>query len=181
MLFDGWMDLGRVFFFGVTAYIALVFFLRLSGKRTLSKMDTFDFVITTALGSALAQVVISKGSALSTGLAAFAVIIGLQFVATWLSKHSHFVRGLIKDEPTLIYFRGEFMEAAMKRERVSADEILAAVRSFGIASLEDVEAVVLEADSSFSVVSHAGDGKTNSALLNVAQVRPGTDEPVSTA
>jgi uncharacterized membrane protein YcaP (DUF421 family) len=181
MFFDGWMELVRVLVFGVAAYVALVFFLRLSGKRTLSKMDTFDFVITTALGSALAQVVISKNGALATGLAAFAVIIGLQFVATWLSKHYRFFRGLIKDEPTLIYFRGEFMEAAMRREHVSADEILAAVRSSGYASLEDVEAVVLEADSSFSVIRRAEDGKTNSSLLNVSQVRPDSDEPVSTA
>lgn len=179
MLFGGWGELGRVLVFGVVAYVGMVFFLRLSGKRTLSKMDTFDFVITTALGSALAQVVLSRDGALSTGLAAFAVIIGLQFVVTWCSHHSALVRRLIKDEPTLLYFRGEFLQAAMRREHVPEIEILAAVRGYGIASLEDVEAVVLEADSNFSVIRRA-EGKTNSALLDVAQVRPGSDEPART-
>jgi uncharacterized membrane protein YcaP (DUF421 family) len=173
MLFDNWSELLRVAVFGVVAYVALVFFLRLSGKRTLSKMDAFDFVITTALGSALAQVVMSKQSALSTGLAAFAVIVGLQYVATKLSKRSRFVRGLIKDEPVLLYFRGEFLRDAMRRERVPVTEIYAAVRSSGFAALEEVEAVVLEADSSFSVVRRIEDGSTNSALMDVAQVRDG--------
>jgi uncharacterized membrane protein YcaP (DUF421 family) len=179
MFFDGWSELGRVLLFGVVAYAGMVLFLRMSGKRTLSKMDAFDFVITTALGSALAQVVLSKDGALATGLAAFAVIIGLQYVATTLSKRSHFVRRLIKDEPVLLYFRGEFLREAMRREHVPAMEIYAAVRSAGVAALEEVEAVVLEADSSFSVVRKAEDGRADSSLIDVAQVKGG--RPVHTA
>jgi len=173
MLFDSWPELGRVFLFGVVAYVAMVLFLRLSGKRTLSKMDVFDFVITTALGSALAQVVLSKDGVLTSGLAAFAVIIGLQWVAMKLSQRSRFVRGLIKDEPALLYFRGEFLREAMRREHVPDEEIYAAVRSSGFASLEEVEAVVLEADSSFSVVRRLDEGETDSALRDVAEVKDG--------
>lgn len=85
MFFDSWQGLGRVVVVGILAYAALVFFLRVSGKRTLTKMNAFDLVVTVALGSTLATVLLSKDVALAEGLIAFAVLIALQFAVTWLS------------------------------------------------------------------------------------------------
>jgi uncharacterized membrane protein YcaP (DUF421 family) len=166
MFFDGWQALGRTIIVGVIAYITLVFFLRISGKRTLSKMDPFDFVITTALGSALAQVVLSKDVALVRGLLGFAVIVGLQYAVTVLSKRSVAVRHLIKDEPALLFYEGEFLRATMKREHVPEIEILAAAREHGFAAMEDVLAVVLEADSDLSVLKKP-ESKSESAMADV--------------
>jgi len=60
MLFDSWTGLGRVLLVGVLAYSALVLTLRVSGKRTLTKLNAFDLVVTVALGSTLATVLLSK-------------------------------------------------------------------------------------------------------------------------
>lgn len=167
MFFDNWWELWRTIVVGVLAYLGLVFFLRISGKRTLSKMDSFDFVITTALGSALAQVVLSKDVALLKGLLGFAIIIGLQVIATELSKLSPTIRHLIKSEPTLLFYKGQFQRRAMRHERVPEIEILAAIRMGGISSIEDVEAVVLEADSNFSVIKSVNN-ESHSALADVS-------------
>lgn len=67
MLFQGWAGLLRTLAVGVLAYSALVVVLRVSGKRTLSKMNAFDFVVTVALGSTLASTLLSKGVALAEG------------------------------------------------------------------------------------------------------------------
>ena len=117
---------------GVLAYLAVVFFLRLSGKRTLSMMDPFDFVITTALGSTLAQTILTKEVTLLDGLAAFAVLIGLQFVVTWMAVHSRLVRRLIKPQPKLLFYRGEFLKEVMNHEHIHEVEILAACDHYGI-------------------------------------------------
>src|ERR1051325_7886656 len=103
MFFQGWAAVGRVFVLGVLAYITVVLFLRLSGKRTLSMMDPFDFVITTALGSTLAQTILTREVTLMDGLASFLVLIGLQFVVTWLGVHFRFVRRLVKPQPKLLF------------------------------------------------------------------------------
>ena len=58
--FDTWFGLIRVVVIGVAAYAALVMLLRVSGKRTLGKMNAFDLVVTVALGSAFATVVLDK-------------------------------------------------------------------------------------------------------------------------
>ena len=60
MFFESWFGIVRVALIGVCAYAALVVMLRVSGKRTLSKMNAFDFVVTVALGSTLATVLSRK-------------------------------------------------------------------------------------------------------------------------
>lgn len=85
MWFDTWLGLWRVAVVGMCAYAALVVFLRTSGKRTLAKMNAFDLVVTVALGSTLATVLLSKDVALVEGVLAFAVLIALQFGIAWLS------------------------------------------------------------------------------------------------
>jgi uncharacterized membrane protein YcaP (DUF421 family) len=151
---------------GVLAYTSLIALLRLSGKRTLSKMNAFDFVITVALGSTLATILLNKDVALTQGVLALALLVGLQFVITWSSVRMRWVRRLATGEPSLLVHHGECLPNALKRERVTDDEIRAAVRSQGLAALEDAEAVVLETDGSFSVIKRGG-GHEPSSLSDV--------------
>lgn len=171
MFFDGWGGLARVAVVGVLAYAGLVLLLRVSGKRTLSKMNAFDLVVTVALGSTLATILLSSSVALSEGLLAFALLISLQFVVTWLSTKSATVRRLVKNEPRLLVYEGRVLPDAMRKERVTVEEIEAAVRQQGMADFEDIGAAVLETDGSVTVVARSGLGR-GSALGNVAG-RPG--------
>lgn len=155
MFFSSWYALLRVLLVGAAAYVALVFMLRVSGKRTLAKMNAFDLVVTVALGSTLATVLLSKDVALAEGLLAFATLIGLQFGVAWLSVRSAKVQELVKSEPALLFFEGRYLDGALRRERVAREEVRAAVRAAGVASLDDVTAVVLETDGTFSVVRGA--------------------------
>lgn len=166
MFFSGWDSLFRTLIVGVLAYIALIVFLRISGKRTLSKMNAFDLIVTVALGSTLATVLLTKNVALAEGVLAFALLIGLQFVVTWSSVRVRWVRRLATGEPRMLLYRGEFLPAALRQARVTEDEIRAAIRSAGVDSMESVHAVVLETDGSFSVVQ-PGQGGGASSLIGV--------------
>lgn len=169
MFFDSWAGLGRVAFVGVLAYLALVALLRVSGKRTLSKMNAFDLVVTVAVGSTLATILLSKDVALAEGLVAFATLVALQFAIAWLSARSAAVSGLVKSEPTLLLYRGTFLHEALRRERVTEGEIRAAMRQQGLAALDQAEAVVLETDGSVTVVPRGErEGTDRSALADVA-------------
>ncbi len=166
IFFSSAQSLFRTLVIGVLAYVTLVIFLRLSGKRTLSKMNAFDFIVTVALGSTLATVLLTEDVALADGALGFAVLIGLQFAITWSSVRVRWVRQLVTGEPLMLLHRGDFLPSALRRARVTEDEVRAAVRSAGIASLLDVEAVVLETDGSFSVVRRR-DGGSASSLTDV--------------
>jgi len=157
MLFDGWTALARTVVIGVLAYAALVVVLRITGKRTLSKMNAFDFVVTVALGSTLATILLSKDVSLAQGVAALAVLVGLQFVITWSSVRARWVRRLVTGEPSLLAYKGECLQEALRRERVTEDEVLAAARAAGLPRLESTDAVILETDGTFSVVRRSAD------------------------
>lgn len=159
MFFDNWMGLFRTAAVGVSAYAALLILVRISGKRTLSKMNAFDLIVTVALGSTLATILLSKDTAL-------ALLIFLQFAITWLSVRSGTVSRLVKAEPRLLFHKGEFLGKAMKIEQVKKGEILQAMRSQGFSKLEQVEAVVLE-DGTFSVLRQIENGEAN-LLSNVS-------------
>ncbi|HEX6126976.1 MAG TPA: YetF domain-containing protein [Pyrinomonadaceae bacterium] len=155
MFFDDVSGLFRTLAVGVFAYAALILSLRISGKRTLSKWNAFDFVVTIALGSTLATVILSKDVAFAEGIFALGLLIALQFVITWLSVRFDWVERLVKGEPTLLFDKGKFLRDAMERQRVAEDEVRMAIRAQGIAAIEAVEAVVLETDGSFSVIKRS--------------------------
>lgn len=156
MIFDTWSGLGRLMLVGTLAYIALVALLRISGKRTLTKLNAFDLVITVALGSTLATILLNRSVALVEGIVAIALLIFLQFAVTWLSVRSQKLQRIVKAQPTLIVHKGEFLDRAMLSERVTREEVLAVLRSNGIADIGDVATVVLETNGSMSVLTGAG-------------------------
>jgi uncharacterized membrane protein YcaP (DUF421 family) len=166
MLFDDWSGLLRVLIVGTSAYVGLVTLLRFTGKRTLSKMNAFDMIVTVALGSTLATVLLSSDVALAEGMVALVLLCALQYVVAYASARSPGFQALIKAQPSLLYFRGQFLAGAMRSERVTEEEILAAIRAQGIADPSGVDAVVLETDGTFSVVS-GGQGPVVGSLRHV--------------
>lgn len=165
MFFDSWSGLLRVFVVSLMAYAALILFLRISGKRTLTKLNAFDLVVTVALGSTLASIVLNKSVAFLEGVLALILLISLQYLITWLSVRSKVFQGLIKAEPTLLLNRGQFVDSALRAQRVTTDDVLAAIRAKGAGDVKKVAAVVLETDGSISVIQQLP--SEDSSLSNI--------------
>lgn len=157
IFFDSWAGLLRVVIVGCAAYAALIFMLRISGKRTLSKMNAFDLVVTVALGSTLATVLLNDTVPLAEGLVALMLLILLQFVISWLSVRSVWFEEFIKSEPTLLVHEGRYLDATLRLQRVTREEIVAALRAHGKTELSDIRYVVLETDGTMTVVQATGD------------------------
>lgn len=157
-LFTNWTDLGRVLAVGAAAYVSLVLILRISGKRTLSKLNAFDFIVTVALGSTLASILTSKSLSLAEGLAALGLLVGAQFLVTWISVRSPRFARFVKSEPTLLLRHGQLLHAAMRRERVTPDEVMSAIRDAGATHFAAAAAVFLESDGTLTALLE--DGRT---------------------
>ena len=152
MWFDTWTDLGRVLIVGPLAYAALVAVLRISGARSLSKLNAFDLVVTVALGSTLATVLLNGSVSLAEGVLGLVVLVLLQYLVSRLSLRWRGVERLVKSEPVLLYRHG-LLRGPMRRARVTEAELQQAARSAGRKSLEEVAAIVLETDGTLSVLS----------------------------
>ncbi|MEO6092017.1 MAG: YetF domain-containing protein [Novosphingobium sp.] len=153
MFYDDAFGLLRVLVVGTLAYAVLVMMLRVSGKRTLASMNAFDFIVTVALGSTMATVLLSKDVLLAEGVLGFALLIALQFVIARLSQQVPFIEKLVKSEPRLLLIDGVIDARALRDERMSRRELEAAVRKSGLGDFADIAAVVLETDGTLSVIS----------------------------
>lgn len=170
MFFNDWQSLLRIFIVGTVAYVGLVLMLRVTGKRTLSKMNAFDLIITVAFGSTLATTILARDVPLMDGLAAFALLIALQFVITWSSSRWHWFQSVVKAEPRLLAFEGEPLEDAMRSERITPVELDAAIRSAGLPGVESAYAVVLETEGTLTVIPRHEEAERYGSLRHVEGV-----------
>lgn len=151
-IFDGWDPLLRIFVVGSLSYVLLVFLLKAAGKRTLAQMSGFDFIITVAIGSTFGRLITAQGVTLSESAAAFLLLIFLQVAFGWMNMKYRWFSKIAKAQPTLLFYKGAFLEDNIRRCRVNKEEIFGVIRTQGIESLDKVEAVVLETSGGWSVV-----------------------------
>ena len=118
IFFSEWASLGRILILGVTTYAGLVALLRILGTRTLSKMNSFDFVVTIALGSTFASALLQRSVALADAMLALGLLVGMQWVTTWLSVRYPAFERIVKSEPIVLFARGEFLHSALRRAHV---------------------------------------------------------------
>jgi uncharacterized membrane protein YcaP (DUF421 family) len=151
MFFQGWEGIFRTILVGVIAYAGLVAFLRVSGKRTLAKLNAFDLVVTVALGSTLAAILLQEDIALAEGATALGLLIAMQYLVTFVSVRWPGFARVVRSEATLLVRDGRLCAKAMRRERLTDEEILSAIRSQGGHAVDDAETVILESDGTVSV------------------------------
>ena len=172
-IFDSWTSLGRTAIAGAAAYAVLVLVLRVSGKRTLAKLNAFDLVITVALGSTLASVLTARDLPLADGIFSLLLLVGLQYGVAWASVRSGPFRRAVRSEPELLLHHGTYLDEALRKARPTRDEVLAAIRQAGIADIGGVQAVVLETDGSISVIGASGGAGSASTPAGVHRAPPG--------
>lgn len=154
--FNGWTGPLRILVVGVLSYAALIALLRLTGKRTLSKLNAFDLVVTVALGSTLSTAILDKNTPLLDGLTAMALLVLLQFAVTWTMVRRPGLHRLIRAEPVLLMAGGEFRRETLRRERITDEEVLQAIRDSGGRTLAHADAVFLQSDGSMAVIPREG-------------------------
>ena len=161
MWFDSWSQLGRIGLVGIAAYVFLIVVIRVSGKRTLSQLNAFDFIVTVALGSTLATILLSSDVSWSEGALALVLLAGLQFVLAFVSSRVPAFRTIITARPAVVLWQGEMLADALRAARLSESEVRQAVRSSGRGDLTGVAAVVLATDGTLSVIGQESLGDSS--------------------
>lgn len=167
MWFDSWSDIVRVLAVGSAAYVTLVVVLRVSGKRTLAKLNAFDLIVTVSLGSTLATILLNSDVSWAEGATALGLLAALQYFVALVSSRLRKGRKLITAAPSLLVANGVLRHDTLVQQRVSPAEVQQAIRASGAGDISLIAAVVLETDGTMSVINSAnyGDG---SALADVS-------------
>jgi len=149
---EDWEGIGRVCANAICAYLLMIVFLRVAGKRTLTQMNAFDFIVTIALGSMLSTTILDRTLPLLEGLVGFLTLIFMQFALTWLSVRFPLVNRLVKATPSVLVENGVIKQEQIKHERITEDEICSVLREGHWDALKDVRSVTLETNGRLTVV-----------------------------
>jgi uncharacterized membrane protein YcaP (DUF421 family) len=133
-------------------YIFLVVAIRISGKREVGQMSVLDLVVILIISDAVQNSMVGENVSIWGGLVAAAVLLTLDFALRTLSLRRPRIRKAIQGEPRLVVRDGRLLDAALREEGISRDDVEAAVRAHGVERVDEVALAVLETDGSISVI-----------------------------
>lgn len=142
----------------VGIYLTLMLCTRLAGLRSFSKMSSFDFTITVAIGSLVATVILSKDPPLVQGSVALIALFGIQFLTSYLRSRSTPFASAIDNDALLLMAGSEVLHDNLESARVTVDDLRAKLREANVIHPEEVRAVVMESTGDISVLHADPDG-----------------------
>ncbi|NEQ29900.1 MAG: DUF421 domain-containing protein [Leptolyngbya sp. SIO4C5] len=177
--FENWSEILRIFVTSLITYPVVVLLIRASGKRSTSKMNNFDWVVTVAMGSMVGSTILLKNVPILDGLVGIVMLLLLQFAATKLAVIWPPSRQVLRAQPRILFWQGEFLQQNMRHERVTHNEILSAVREAGYHSLQEIAVVILESNGDLSVLSQRQQDSDGIPVLRDVMTEPDVTQSVS--
>jgi uncharacterized membrane protein YcaP (DUF421 family) len=133
-------------------FFVLFVLVRASGKRELAQMSAFELVLLMVLGDVVQQAITQEDMSMTGGTIAAATLTLLVVLLGVVTYRFPKVRTVVEGVPVIVIRRGEVIEAALRIERLTADELVAEARQHGIVDLATVDLCVLETDGRFSFI-----------------------------
>ena len=150
-------DLLAVILSTLGIFVTLIVLTRLIGLRSFSKMSSFDFALTVAIGSIIASTILTKSPPLIQAMTALATVYVVQFSVSWLRKRTSWLSRLDDNEPLLLMAGSEMLHDNLEEARVTEDDVWAKLREANVLHPGQVRAVVFETTGDISVL-HGDDG-----------------------
>lgn len=142
----------------VRATVAFFFILlltRIVGRRELSSLEPFDLILLVVLGD-LVQQGVTQSDYSATGLLIAGSTFALLAVAvSYVGFKVKVLRPVLDGEPIVIVYDGRVIEANLRRERITREELMAAARLQQIASVDEISWAVLETSGQISFLKKA--------------------------
>lgn len=132
-------------------YFFLLLVVRLLGKREVGTASAFDLIVALMLGEAVGEIVYGDVS-IAKGLLAISVIAAWHLVNAWASYRSSTVERLTSAPPTVLVEHGKMDEAALARERIHPNELMAELRLQRIDDISEVKLATIEPNGQISVL-----------------------------
>ncbi|MGJ8550729.1 DUF421 domain-containing protein [Winogradskyella wichelsiae] len=132
-------------------YLAVIIYTRIFGKRSFSKMSSFDFAMTVAVGSIIATTILSETVNLLEGAVGLLMVYILQLVAAYLRRYNWFEKQ-IDNQPTLIMDGQTILYKNLKAVRLTEGDLRSKIREANVTKLSDIKAVIFETTGNLVVL-----------------------------
>ncbi len=161
-----WSTLLMVALSAVGIFIALMIYTRIAGLRSFSKLSNFDFAITVAFGSIIANTLTTNSPIFLQAVIALGMLFVLQIVVASLRSSYSSIDGLINNEPLLLMKGTEVIQENLRKGKVTEKDIWSKLRQNGVTKFSQIKAVVMETTGDISVLQNSDpDFRVDSKLL----------------
>jgi len=137
-------------------YLAVVVLIRLIPKRNAGHVSPNDMLTLIVIGTLATDAIIAEDSTLADKLVMIGFIVVWSYLLDFIEYRVPAVRGLLRDQQTILVDRGKMVRRNMRREMVTEDELRAVLRKEGIDDLASVRSACMEADGEISVIANDG-------------------------
>lgn len=138
---------------GLAVYVVLLIVARLSGRRTLAQATPFDFVLLLIIAETTQQALLGDDFSIVNAFILIVTLFAADVSLSFLKGRSARLALWLDGAPTVLISNGKLDEEALRRARVSVSDVLEAARSQqGLASLEKIDAAVLEPSGGISII-----------------------------
>jgi uncharacterized membrane protein YcaP (DUF421 family) len=135
----------------LVVYAFLLVALRISGRRELGQMTSFDLVLLLVISNAVQNAINAGDNSLVGGIVSAVTLLLLNWAMGWASYRWGWAERLLQGRPLRIVSDGKVHFGALRRELITLSELRSALRKQGIARIGDCAAVILEPDGTLSV------------------------------
>jgi uncharacterized membrane protein YcaP (DUF421 family) len=133
------------------AFLLLVF--RLAGKRTMAEMSTFDFMLLLIVSETTQQAMVGQDHSLTYAFLLIITLVSIDIILSIIKQRSSHAEKWLEGLPVVILADGQPIEAAMRQQRVDAEDVLTAARHLrGLERLEQIKYAVLERNGGISII-----------------------------
>jgi|tagenome__1003787_1003787.scaffolds.fasta_scaffold20915526_2 uncharacterized membrane protein YcaP (DUF421 family) len=137
----------------VVIYVVLWLLIRISGRRALAELSTFDFILFLVIGGATQRALIGQDYSLTNAFIVITTLIVVDIIVGLLERDFRFISKIIKGVPTILVDDGHLLTGRMRRARVTSDEIMERARTLhGLETLEQIKYAILEASGDISII-----------------------------
>jgi uncharacterized membrane protein YcaP (DUF421 family) len=144
----------EVAFRTVIVYAVVLAGIRLTGKREVGQMASFELVLILLLANAVQNAMTGPDTSLAGGIVGACTLLLTNAIVTRASSRSRKVRTALEGTPTVLVLKGSVVKKNMEKEHIAIEELEQALREHGISAMNDVGIAVLEVDGSISVLKN---------------------------
>lgn len=136
----------------IMAVIALFILTRILGKRQVSQLSTFEYITGISIGNLAAYLSLDTDAHWALGFVAMAAWVGMSLGIEWLQLKSKKARDMIDGKATVVIQGGKILERNLKKERITADELLEMLRKNAVFNMEQVEFAIIDTSGELNVM-----------------------------
>ncbi len=137
----------------ITIYVVLMILFRISGRRSISQITTFDFVLLLIISEATQNALIGNDYSMTNGFLVILTLVGLDILLSLWKRRSPTIEKLLDGVPLVVVENGQPLRDRMNKARIDEDDVLTAARQLqGLERMEQIKYAVLERNGGISII-----------------------------